>query len=166
MVWCKPVIRNVTAGRWDIPRKSTILTNCSPESFVSASKFFEYRCSYQAAISAGVLTFSGIMDGLVSNTPLITHSTKRISVAAMCRASSIALLDAESGLYSVLLAGTASRIFFVVRLSVFKVPRYTFCSRNTAWSDVIASAISLLLNALRLLQVRGGHGAYPEPHCQ
>ena len=77
-------------------------------------------------ISAGVFTLSGIIAGLVSNTPLITVSTKRLSAAAMWRASSIALLAAGSGRYPPLSAGTASRIFFVVRLSFFIGPMYTF----------------------------------------
>src|SRR6266700_8170914 len=90
------------------------------------------------------------MEGLVSNTPLITVSTKRLSAAAMCRVSSIALLDAGSGRYSPLPAGTASRIFLVVALSLFNVPKYRSCSKKVAWSAVIVSAIALLLIAFRV----------------
>src|SRR5256885_2305797 len=60
---CALPISNVTAGRCNIPRKSTIFTKCSPRNFDSASKFLANRSSYHAAISLGVFTFSEIIAG-------------------------------------------------------------------------------------------------------
>src|SRR5207245_1124937 len=125
-----------------MPRKSTIFVSCSPEIFVSASKFLAKRSSYHAAISCAVFTFSGISDGFVSNTPLITVSRNRFSAAAICLTSSFALLEFGSGLYSPLFGGTASRTFLVIRLSFFNVPRYTSCSKYTACSAVISCSSS------------------------
>jgi len=87
----------MTAGNWNTPLKSMILSSCSFESFVSFSKRGSKFDEYQAARSDEFLTESGRGLGLRSNSPAATASINRISADTICQASSNAHFEIASG---------------------------------------------------------------------
>src|SRR5580698_2481054 len=73
----------MTAGSWNIPRKSTILTSCSLDKLASVSRCEANLSAYQAVRSAEFLTDSGFGIGVKSNPPASTALRNRISVATI-----------------------------------------------------------------------------------
>src|SRR4029077_13838960 len=125
-----------------------------PLSCVSFSKLRAKLSEYQVATSAGVLALSG-NPAAEGNAALTVVSRKRISAVAMWRTSSMAVLANGSGRDSALSAGTASRIFLVVRLSFLSVPSRRSCSQNSARSGVSGRGIWASLAMRRVYRFCG-----------